>query len=154
MATLDKVTKKCWLHRAKNAEPDLDFFLGFLMDERSEEPHPKKFIIPKVSQPVPAVANEPNNPIAGPSGEANKKKKKASRANSQNRANVNVQIQQANAQAANQPGAANQRARCVHRAHARCVISHTFCGIARNSWVDRTKIAKQFYSVMVGVSIV
>lgn len=69
VATFDKVTKKCWLHRAKNNEPDFDFFISFLVDERSDEPQPKKFIIPKLAKPEGNEATQSaSQPMAGPSG--------------------------------------------------------------------------------------
>lgn len=43
VSTLDRITEKCWLHRVRV------FFINFLMDERSDEPKPKKFTIPKVA---------------------------------------------------------------------------------------------------------
>lgn len=105
VSTLDRATKRCWRHRAKNSEPTFDYFIDFLMDERSDEPVQKKFIIPrKVAQPAPVVADSPNEPTPGPSGEqAKKKKKKGSRSNTPNRGDNQQQCARPNAQPTVQP---------------------------------------------------
>lgn len=79
VSTLDKVSKKCWMHRSKNAEPTFEFFTNFLLDERSEEPQAKKFIIPKVDKAHNANAEQDSASEASASSKKSKKQKNAAR---------------------------------------------------------------------------